>query len=99
MKGKARHGLIRQLYSLYKKTPIDLFTRAVQRALKYRVGNLATLENIIRLLLRQSNYDMPLPQTDNTFTKRPAYLEGRFTTDPDLSVYKKPSDGNNDTEE
>ena len=98
MKGKARHSLIRQLYSLYKKTPLDLFTRAVQRALKYRVSNLATLENIIRLLLRQSNYDMPLPQTDNAFTNRPAYLEGQFTTGPDLSVYKKPSDGNNDTE-
>ena len=98
MKGKARHSLIRQLYSLYKKTPLDLFTRAVQRALKYRVSNLATLENIIRLLLRQSNYDMPLPQTDNAFTNRPAYLEGQFTTGPDLSVYKRPSDGNNDTE-
>jgi len=98
MKGKARHSLIRQLYSLYKKTPLDLFTRAVQRALKYRVSNLATLENIIRLLLRQSNYDMPLPQTDNAFTNRPAYLEGQFTTGPDLSAYKRPSGGNNDTE-
>ena len=98
MKGRARHSLIRQLYSLYKKNPIDLFTRAVQRALKYRINTLATLENIIRLLLRQSSYDMPLPQTDHTFTNRPAYLEGQFTTDPDLSVYKKTSDGNNDTE-
>lgn len=98
MKGKSRHSLIRQLYNLYKKTPVALFTRAVQRALKYRASNLATLENIIRLLLRQSNYDMPLPQTENTFTNRPAYIEGQFTTDPDLSVYKKSSDGNNDTE-
>jgi len=97
MKGRARHSMIRQLYSLYKKTPIDLFIRAVQRALKYRVNTLATLENIIRLLLRQSSYDMPLPQTDHTFTNRPAYLEGQFTTDPDLSVYKKPLDDNNDT--
>jgi transposase len=96
MKGKARHRLIRQLYSLYKKTPIDLFVKAVQRALKYRVNNLATLENIIRLLLRQSDYQMPLPKMDNTFTDRPTYIEGRFTTDPDLSIYKKPSEDNND---
>ena len=87
MKGKSRHGFVRQLYSLHKKTPLSLFIKTVKRALKYRIKSVDTLENIIRLLLRQSNYQMPLPQIDEEFKNRPAYLDGRFADDVDLSVY------------
>lgn len=87
MKGKARHRFVRQLYSLYKKTALSLFAKSVKRALKYRVKSVDTLENIIRLFLKQSNYEMPLPEIDEAFTNRQAYLEGRFTDDVDLSVY------------
>jgi hypothetical protein len=88
MKGKARHGFIRQLYSLKKKTTLPLFAKAVKRALKYRIKSVDTIENIIRLLLRQSNYEMPLPEIDEAFTNRAAYLEGRFADEVDLSIYK-----------
>jgi len=94
MKGKARHRFVRQLYSLYnlkvtrKKTALSVFAQALQRALKYRIKNVETIENIIRLLLRQSNYEMPLPVIDEEFTNRPAYLEGRFADEVDLSIYK-----------
>lgn len=96
-KGRTRHCLVRRLYSLYRKMPMDLFIKAVKRALKYRIRNPDTLENIIRLLLRQSDsgYQMPLPDSDDAFTKRAAYLEGRFTSDPDLSIYKGPSNDDN----
>ena len=87
MKGKARHGFVRKLYGLHKKTHLALFVKAVNRALKYRIRSVDTLENIIRLLLKQSNYEMPLPEIDDGFTSRPAYLEGRFTPDVDLSIY------------
>ena len=87
MKGKARHGFVRKLYSLHKKTHLALFVKAVNRALKYRIRSVDILENIIRLLLKQSNYEMPLPEIDDEFTSRPAYLEGRFTPDVDLSIY------------
>ena len=87
MKGKARHGFVRKLYGLHKKTHLALFVKAVNRALKYRIRSVDTLENIIRLLLKQSNYEMPLPEIDDEFTSRPAYLEGRFTPDVDLSIY------------
>ncbi len=88
MKGKARHRLVRQLYSLHKKTALSVFAQALKRALKYRIKSVETIENIIRLLLRQSNYEMPLPQIDEEFTNRPAYLEGRFTDEVDLSIYE-----------
>jgi hypothetical protein len=88
MKGRAKHKFIRQLYSLHKKTALPVFAKALKRALKYRIDSVETIENIIGLLLRQSNYEMPLPQIDETFTKRPAYLEGRFADEVDLSIYK-----------
>ena len=88
MKGKARHRFVRQLYSLHKKTGLFVFVKALKRALKYRIKNVDTIENIIRLLLRQSNYEMPLPEINNEFTNRPAYLEGRFADEVDLSIYK-----------
>ena len=56
--------------------------------MKYRIKNVDTIENIIRLLLRQSNYEMPLPEINEEFTKRPAYLESRFADEADLSIYK-----------
>ena len=88
MKGRAKHIFIRQLYSLHKKTALPVFAKALKRALKYRINSVETIENIIGLLLRQSNYEMPLPEIDEAFTNRPAYLEGRFADEVDLSIYK-----------
>ena len=88
MKGKAKHRFVRQLYSLHKKTAPSVFAQALKRALKYRIKSIETIENIIRLLLRQSNYEMPLPEIDAKFTNRPAYLEGRFADEVDLSIYE-----------
>jgi len=88
MKGKAKHRFIRQLYTLYKKTALSVFVQALKRALKYRIKDVEIIENIIRLLLRQSNYEMPLPEIDGEFTNRPAYIEGRFADEVDLSIYK-----------
>jgi hypothetical protein len=88
MKGQAKHRFIRQLYSLHKKTALPVFAKALKRALKYRINSVETIENIIGLLLRQSNYEMPLPEIDEAFTNRPAYLEGRFADEVDLSIYK-----------
>ncbi|RLB97228.1 MAG: helix-turn-helix domain-containing protein [Deltaproteobacteria bacterium] len=89
MKGKTRHRFVRQLYTLHKKTALSVFAQALKRALKYRIKSVETIENIIRLLLRQSNYEMPLPQINEAFANRPAYLEGRFADEVDLSIYKE----------
>ena len=96
MKGCARHRFVRQLYSLYKKTAPTVFAKALKRALKYRINNMDTIENIIRLILKQSNYAMPFPEIDEEFKSRPAYIEGRFADEVDLSIYKWPSDSKNE---
>jgi len=89
MKGKSKHRFVRQLYSLHKKTSLPLFIKAIKRALKYRVNNVNTIGNIIRLLMRDASYELPLPEVNYEFTNRPAYLEGRFADEVDLSVYGK----------
>jgi len=89
MKGKVRHRFIRQLYNLHKKTALPLFAKAVKRALKYRIKSVDTIENIIRLLLRHTKYEMPLPEINEEFRSRPAYREGRFADEVDLSIYNK----------
>ncbi len=89
MQGKARHRLVRQLYSLHKKTASSVFVKAIKRALKYRVRDVNSIENIIRLLIRNSTYEPPLPEVNHDFSNRPAYLEGRFSDEVDLSVYGK----------
>lgn len=89
MKGKPKHRFVRQLYSLHKRTVLPLFVKAIKRALRYRINNVDTIDNIIRLIMRESNYQLPLPKINPGFTDRPEYIEGRFTDDVDLSVYKK----------
>jgi transposase len=89
MKGKSKHRFIRQLYSLYKKTALPLFTKSVKRALKYRIKSVDTIEGIIRLILRDSHYKMPLPEINGDFTNRATYREGRFVDEVDLSIYSK----------
>jgi transposase len=89
IKGKSKHRFVRQLYSLHKKTALPLFVKAIKRALKYRINDVDTIENIIRLLIRDSIYELPLPEVNHDFTNRPEYLEGRFTDEVDLSVYGK----------
>lgn len=89
MKGKTRHKFVRQLYHLYRKTALPLFIKAIKRALKYRVNNVDTIDNIIRLTMRDSNYELPTPDVNLGFTNRAAYIEGRFTDEVDLSTYSQ----------
>jgi len=86
--GKAKHRFIRSLYRLHKKTADSLFVKAIQRANKYRITNIETVESIIVLLMRDGNYTFPVIDLDEEFRQRESYLEGRFTDDVDMSVYK-----------
>ena len=61
--------------------------KTVERALKDRVSNADALERIARLQLRQGGFRAPEPRVDRRYLDRPAYVEGRFSDDVDLSVY------------
>ncbi len=86
---KSRHRFIRQLYGLYKKMALPLLIKTIQRAQKYRIKDINTLDRIAVLLIKEGHYDMPCAPIDSEFKNRQAYHEGRFAGHVDLSDYDK----------
>jgi transposase len=85
--GLQRHQYLRRLLVLSQQMTPELFVASVQRAHRYRVPDLATLEQIARLSLKEGIGYLPAPPIDESFRDRPAYLEGALTDPPDLSQY------------
>jgi transposase len=90
--GKKRHGFIRRLYGLYQRLDQSLFIKSINRALKYRVTDIATIERIAVLHLRTGFYEVQAAEFDAEYKQREAYLKGRFTDEADLSIYKMSED-------
>jgi transposase len=86
--GLLRHQHLRRLLALSGRMSPELFARSVQRAHRYRITSLATLEAIARLQFQAGTDELPLPPIDESFRDRPAYQEGSLTDSPDLSRYE-----------
>jgi transposase len=80
-----RHQFLRRLWARHQRWGTALFQRTVQRAHRYHITSLETLERIALLLLDDSA--LPDPLVDPDLEKRPAYQEGSLTDTPDLSRY------------
>jgi transposase len=91
-KGPTRHRFLRSLLALSRKMSPELFIPCVERAAKYRIEDIATIERIALLGLQQGAAVLPLVAVDQQFTQRQAYLEGSLTDAPDLSIYQDPPD-------
>jgi transposase len=94
MKGKPRHRFVRQLYILQRKTALSLFIKSIKRALKFNITRVDTVEKIIVMLMKESNYEFESPDVDWEFKKRESYIDGRFTQEVDLSKYNNWGDDN-----
>ena len=90
-KGIQRHDFIRRLLALSRRMSVELLTQSLERARKYRITSLETVERIALLYLQQGTGQLPLAEVDADLTQRPAYLEGSLTEPPDLSIYQDPS--------
>jgi transposase len=90
-KGLARHEFIRGLLALSRRMSLELLTQSLERARKYRITSLETVERIALLYLQQGLGQLPLAEVDDHLTQRPAYQEGSLTEPPDLSIYQDPS--------
>lgn len=90
--GRPKHRFIRELFALYQKVAPQVFIQAVGRALKYRITDIATIENIVILKLRDRAFNVPCPEIDQNYLNRDAYIEGRFSDDADLSLYDELED-------
>ena len=92
--GKPKHRFIRELFGLYQKIARPVFIQAVGRALKYRITDIGTIENIVILKLKNGDVNMPPPDIDPDFQNRDAYIEGCYADEADLSIYDEMEDEN-----
>lgn len=83
--GLLRHQFLRRLWTFHQRWSTALFLRTVERAHRYRITSLETLERIA--LLHLDDTALPDPAVDPDLEKRPAYQEGSLTETPDLSGY------------
>lgn len=88
--GVQRHVFLVRLFGLSQRMTPELFTRSVQRALRYKITSLEILERIAALSLRDGQSELPTVHVDESFRERPAYIEGSLTDAPDLSRYDDP---------
>ncbi len=96
LKGPGRHRFLRSLLALSRKMTPELFGPSIERAAKYRIEDIQTIERIAVLQLQQGTGLLPVPEVDELFTQREAYLEGSLTDAPDLSIYQDPEDPRTD---
>lgn len=94
--GIQRHRFLRELFALSRQVTPTVFVRALQRALRYRVFHLETLQRIAWFCMSQSDEHVPDADVDETFRQRPAYQEGCLTDEPDLSLYDDRASDEND---
>ncbi len=98
LKGQGRHRFLRSLLALSRKMSPELFIQCIERAAKYRIEDIHTVERIALLYLQQGTGLLPLAAVDEQFTQREAYLEGSLTEAPDLSIYEHPEEPPTDPE-
>jgi hypothetical protein len=94
-KGIERHGFIRKLFAVSKQMTPALFIRSIERAHKYRITSLETIERIVSLCMTQDADRLPCVEIDEGFRERETYRQGELTDQPDLSIYEnmEESDG------
>jgi len=79
-----RHRFIKSLYAIRKKTTPAIFETAIERALKYRVNDMAQISNIFSQLLRRPLYEKPSQTIEPDYMRREEYLEAKFTVENDF---------------
>jgi transposase len=85
--GVQRHRFTRELFAFSRKVTHDVFVKTAQRALHYRIVDLATVRRIAWLCMGQDEGVLPQADVDEDFRQRPAYQEGCLTDQVDLTVY------------
>jgi hypothetical protein len=85
--GIQRHRFVRELFALSQQMTETVFLQALERALRYRVVHLETLQRIAWFCMSQGEQRLPYANIDESFRQRPAYQEGCLTDEPDLRIY------------
>jgi transposase len=91
-----RHVFLRRLLALSRRMTTELFVKSVQRAYRYRINSLETIERIAVLHLAEGSTELPFAELDEDFRQRSTYQEGSLTDPPDLSIYQDPVEQNHE---
>jgi hypothetical protein len=89
LSGNSKHKFIRELFSLFQKLKLSLFIKTIQRAAKYKITDIKTIERIAVLNMNDGIYEIPTAIINKEMLKRESYIDGRLTDLPDLSLYDK----------
>ena len=87
------------MFALSRRATAPLLLGSVERALKYRIADLPTLERIIVLNMTGGLECSLTTQVDENYRERDAYREGWLTDAPDLSIYDDPAELEQDGED
>ena len=93
-KGIQRHQFLRKLHGLSRKMTESLFITSIERAHKYKITDIATLERIAALQITEGVQRLPLVDVDEDFRQRDAYVQGRLTDVPELWKYDEDTQEN-----
>ena len=94
--GVQRHRFLRELFALSCRMTRSLFIQTIERALRYQITDIDTLQRIARLCLSQDDRPLPDADVDESFRQREAYQQGSLTDAPDFSLYDKMLEDNED---
>jgi transposase len=87
-KGIERHRFVRALFGLAQKMSSALFHRTIERALKYQITEIETVERIAVLAMGEGIEPLlGSVEVDESFREREAYVEGHLSEEPDFSPY------------
>jgi hypothetical protein len=94
--GRERHHFVRRLHALSRRMSDRLFTRSVERAHRYGIRDLDTLERIAHLQMALGD-EPPAPvEFDESYRDREAYREGELADRPDFSRYQNTEEEDQD---
>ena len=94
-----RHRFLRELLALSRKVTEGVFVETVQRALRYRILDMATVQRIAWFCISQGEERLFDVDVDDGYHERPAYQEGCLTDEPDLSIYDDMLQSDEETDE
>ena len=97
--GVQRHRFLRELLALSRKVTEGVFVEAMERALRYRILDMATVQRIAWFCMSQGEEQRFEVDVDDSYHERPAYQEGCLTDEPDLSIYDRMLQSEDETNE
>ena len=86
-KGIKKHHFIRSLYRLSRKVTLPVFSRSLERALKFSILDIQTIERICVLQMKSSGYELPEALVSESYRHRNSFIEGEFCDEADLDRY------------